>query len=61
MLAGQRQTSQHQPAADFCRFFRMQAKCDRHMETFMKSIRAAAASEGQGFAAVKVQLQIGTA
>lgn len=33
----------------------LQAKCDRHMETFMKSIRAAAASEGQGFAAVKVR------
>jgi proline dehydrogenase len=34
--------------------YESEAKCDRHMETFMKSIRAAAASEGQGFAAVKV-------
>jgi hypothetical protein len=33
----------------------MQAKCDRHMEMFMKSIAAAAASEGQGYAAVKVR------
>lgn len=28
------------------------------MDTFLKSIRAAAASEGQGFAAVKVQALI---
>jgi hypothetical protein len=32
----------------------MQAKCDRHMDTFLKSIKAAAASEGQGYAAIKV-------
>lgn len=31
-----------------------EATCDRHMHTFMKSISAAKASEGQGFAAVKV-------
>ena len=37
-----------------CLLSLLQAKCDRHMHTFMKSIRAAAASEGQGFAAVKV-------
>lgn len=33
-----------------------EATCDRHMHTFMKSISAAKASEGQGFAAVKVRL-----
>ena len=31
-----------------------EAKCDSHMHIFLESIAAAAQSEGQGFAAIKV-------
>ena len=31
-----------------------EAACEGHMHTFIKAIQAAAASEGQGFAAIKV-------
>jgi hypothetical protein len=34
--------------------YESEAKCDAHLKTFLQSIRAAAASEGQGFAAIKV-------
>ena len=32
-----------------------EATCERHMSTFLKSIEAAAAAEGQGFAAIKAR------
>ena len=32
-----------------------EAACDGHMHTFLKAIRAAAAQESQGFAAIKVR------
>lgn len=31
-----------------------EAACDRHMQTFLTAIKAAAAAEGQGFVAIKV-------
>lgn len=34
-----------------------EAACDRHMQTFLTSIKAAAAAEGQGFVAIKVRRQ----
>lgn len=34
--------------------YESEAKCDAHLKTFLQSIRAAAASEGQGFAAIKI-------
>lgn len=34
--------------------YESEAKCDAHLKTFLRSIKAAAASEGQGFAAIKV-------
>ena len=35
--------------------YESEATCDAHLKTFMESIKAAASSEGQGFAAVKVR------
>ena len=35
-----------------------EAACDAHMQTFLKCIQAAAAAEGQGFAAIKVGVPI---
>lgn len=35
--------------------YESEAKCDSHLKTFMESIKAAANSQGQGFAAVKVR------